>query len=387
MDLLFLSIILVFGFLFINSFRETIGSYNINILKKLFIYHLLFGIYYRFFTYGDSVGHWMVAKSMSYKDFVFNITQSQGTYFSYALNYIPSNVLGLSYFTGSMLYSLIGFIGLTYFYIIAISYVPYNSKYGKYNLFPLLFFLPSLHFWSCAVGKDTLLFFCIGIFMYGILKPIKRLPMIVLGLTLAYFVRPHMTLFMLLAYGATYFTTSKVSFFQRIVFFGVMVGASFFILPSVMKFAKVEDSTIESFDEFAESKSTLLSRSSVGSAIDISSYPFPLKVVTFLYRPLFFDARNIMGFLVSIENLFLVLLSIKIIRNNPLESYRKAPFVIQGMVWFLIIGTLAFSQSLGNLGIMIRMRNMFLPGLLIFILWSFSYQNQKVLNKRKAVSQ
>ena len=56
--------------------------------------------------------------------------------------------------------------------------------------------------------------------------------------------------------------------------------------------------------------------------------------------------------------------------------FKAAPFVIKGLVIFLIIGTLAFSQSLGNLGIMIRMRNMFLPGLLIFILWSFSYQQR-----------
>ena len=46
------------------------------------------------------------------------------------------------------------------------------------------------------------------------------------------------------------------------------------------------------------------------------------------------------------------------------------------MVFFLIIGTLAFSQSLGNVGIMIRMRNMFLPGLIIFLLWHFSFLNK-----------
>jgi hypothetical protein len=386
MDILFIALFIFIGFLFINSFKASLSSFDISTLQKLFVYHLLFGLYYCLFIRGDAYGHWMVAKSFSTEDFIFNFTQSQGSYFSYALNYIPSNVLGLSYFTGTILYSLIGFIGLTYFYIIAVKYVPFNSKFGNYNLFPLLFFSPSLHFWSCAVGKDTLLFFCIGIFMYGILKPIKRLPMIILGLTLAYFIRPHMTLFMLLAYAAAYFTTSKVSFFQRIVFFGLLIGVSFFILPSVMKFAKVEDSTLESFNDFAESKSFLLSRSTVGSAIDISSYPFPLKVVTFLYRPLFFDAHNVMGIFVSIENLFLVFLSIKIIRNKPLQAYRKAPFVIQGMVWFLIIGTLAFSQSLGNLGIMIRMRNMFLPGMLIFILWTFSYRQQLLKGKNNKMS-
>lgn len=72
-------------------------------------------------------------------------------------------------------------------------------------------------------------------------------------------------------------------------------------------------------------------------------------------------------------------------RTKPVEAFRKAPFVIKGLVFFLIIGTLAFSQSLGNVGIMIRMRNMFLPGLLIYILWCFSYEQQQIAESKKNV--
>jgi len=83
-----------------------------------------------------------------------------------------------------------------------------------------------------------------------------------------------------------------------------------------------------------------------------------------------------------VENLLLLIISFSIFRSKPVQTFKAAPFVIKGLVIFLIIGTLAFSQSLGNLGIMIRMRNMFLPGFLIFILWSYSYQKQ-LLQKRK----
>jgi len=351
------------------------------------VYHLIFVVYYCFFVQGDAIGHWRQAKLMNYEDFIYSLTEDKGTYFIHAFNFIPAQVLGLSYFTGTIMYCLLGFIGLTYFYLIAEKLIPYNSKFKNYYLFPGLFYLPNLHFWSCAVGKDTLLFFCIAIFMYGTVKPMKRIPMIVLGLTLAYFVRPHMAFFMLIAYGLAYFSTTKISFFQRVLFFGLMIGISIAILPSVMKFTKVEEATVQSFDEFSELKSGLLSRTNVGSAIDISSYPFPLKVFTFLYRPLFFDANGIPALLASLENLLLLILSYRVLRNKPILTFRKAPFVIQGMVYFLIIGTLAFSQSLGNLGIMIRMRNMFLPGLLIFFLWSFSYQKQMALDRKKAINQ
>ena len=76
------------------------------------------------------------------------------------------------------------------------------------------------------------------------------------------------------------------------------------------------------------------------------------------------------------ENLLLLLLTIDVLGNKPVRLFKKSPFLIKGMIYFLIVGTLAFSQSLGNIGIMIRMRNMFLPGMLIFILWSIAYRMQ-----------
>jgi hypothetical protein len=272
-----------------------------------------------------------------------------------------------------MIYSLIGFIGLTYFYIIAVELIPNNPKFKGYYLFPLLFFLPNLHFWSCAVGKDALLFFCIAIFTYGLMLPSKRFMLIIIGLVLAYFIRPHITLFMLLGFGMAYFSGKNISVGQRILFFGVMIGIAITILPMVMEFAKVEEASVDGFSKFSETKAALLNNSYSGSAIDISNYPLPFKIFSFLYRPFFFDINGIPAVLASFENLLLLLLTANVLKNKPLQSFRNAPFVLQGMVYFLIIGTLAFSQTLGNIGIMIRMRNMFLPGLIIYIFWHFSY--------------
>ena len=223
------------------------------------------------------------------------------------------------------------------------------------------------------MGKDSLLFFCIGMFVYGLLKTTKRLPLIVLALVLSYFIRPHITLFMIIAFGFSFVMTNNKSLFQRIVFFSIMVGIAVYIFPLVLQFAKIEEASIDNFNSFASNKASLLSRSHTGSAVDVSSYPLPVKIFTFLYRPFFFDINSIPSLLAAIENALLLILSINILVNKPIESFKKAPFIIKGMLYFLIIGTLAFSQSLGNLGIMIRMRNMFLPGLIIFILWHFSY--------------
>jgi len=376
LDLIVVLLIVASGLGFTSVFKDTLPASQLKHLKNLWLYHIVFGLYYCFFVQGDAIGYWRIAQEMTSEDFYKFINEQKGTYFLFAVNYFPAKLLGLSYLSGTMLYTLMGFIGLSYFYVIAYQTIPSNPKYGKYQLFPLVFFMPNLHFWSCGVGKDTLLFLCIGMFAYGLLLPAKRIFLLLFALALSYYIRPHITLFLLVAFGLSYVFSSKVSGAKRVMLSVILIGIGIAILPSVMEFAKIEETTIDSFEQFSEKKADLLSRASSGSRIDISSYPFPLKVFTFLFRPLFFDINGIPAAIASFENLALLVITVNIFKNKPVQMFKAAPFVVKGLVIFLIIGTLAFSQSLGNLGIMIRMRNMFLPGLLIFILWSFSYQQR-----------
>lgn len=376
MDILFGFLFIFFGFLFINSFKRKLSQNDIASLKQLYFYHLLFGIYYYYFVYGDSIGYWRYPKSMTFESFLYSFKEEQGTYFIYALNFFPSNVLDLSYFTGTIIYCVIGYIGLVYFYLTALDNIPNSPKFKGYNLFPFLFFVPNLHFWSCGVGKDTLLFFCIGIFVYGLMNITKRFLFIILALSLSYFIRPHISLFMIISFGFAFISNKNISLLSRLLFFTIMIGIAISLLPMVLKFAKIEEATIDNFNNFATNKASLLSKSYTSSAVDVSSYSLPLKIFTFLFRPFIFDINSIPSFLAALENTVLLILTFNVFRNRPIASFKKAPFIIQGMIYFLIIGTLTFSQSLGNLGIMIRMRNMFLPGLIIFFLWHFSYINK-----------
>lgn len=356
------------------------------ILKKLVVFHFFLGLAYFFTTNnggGDAWGHWRVAKLMTYDQFVLSLSSGEGTEFMRAFNYIPANVMEMSFLSNTMFFSMLGSFGITYFFLIAARSVPFNVIINGYVLFPLIFFLPNLHFWSAGVGKDTTLFLCIGMFAYGLMKPFQRIPLIAISMFLSMAIRPHITLFLLVGFGLAYVLGGKVSPFQRFLFSAVMIGVGIAILPSVMQFAKIEEASAEGFDKFATGKAAVLSRASTGSAVDISSYPFPLKVLTFWFRPFFFDARNINGLIASLENLVLVVVFVKAMRTNPIGAFKAAPFVIKGLVFFLIVGTLAFSQSLGNVGIMIRMRNMFLPGLIIYLMWVFSYRQFQIRSQKK----
>lgn len=382
LDLIYIPLIIILGLGFINLFSSQLTERDQQVLRKLFFFHLLMGTYYCFFIQGDAIGYWRVPKAYSMDTFKEGLFNGEGTMFMYAFNFLFSNLLNMSYLSNTLLFSLFGFMGLTFFYIVALQTVPYNKIISGYVLFPLIFFLPNLHFWSSGIGKDTTLFLCIGMFTYGLMKPFQRIPLLVLAGLLSMAIRPHITLFLMIGFGLAYVFGGKVSPAQRFIFSAAMIAIGLAILPSVMEFAKIEEASAESFDKFAQGKAAVLSRSHTGSAIDISSYPFPLKVLTFWFRPALFDVRNLNGLIAALENLLLLLVFIKAMRTSPIRAFKAAPFVIKGLVIFLVVGTLAFSQSLGNMGIMIRMRNMFLPGMIIYLMWIFSYEQQLLRNRR-----
>jgi len=313
---------------------------------------------------------------MTSSDFLNNISgvNALGNKFMIAINYIPAHLMGMNFFANTLFFGLLGFIAFTFLYRICIQTIPYNSKFYKFRLFPLLLFLPNLHFWSSGVGKDTLSFLSILMVAYGFMRISKRFPLVVIGLLLSLGIRPHITLMLIMSFGFAYLINGKISLPQRIGLFILMFTAAILILPSVLNFVNMDSLSIADLGQFSNTKAGGLSVGS-GSGLDLSSYPYPLKVLTFLYRPFFFDINGIPAVVASFENLLLLLLSIRVIRNRFFATFKAAPLVIQGLFLFFIMGALVFSMSMSNLGIILRERNMFLPGLILFILWSFSSLN------------
>ncbi len=384
-DVFWLVLFVVLGLQLPNLFLGKKEKKYIPWLKKLIIFHFILGFVFFLYTNnggGDAYGYWQYGKLMTIDDLETVLFSEKGTRFMEAFNYFPSHVLDMSFFSNSMFFSFIGVIGVCCFFSIALTLIPYHSFFLGYLAFPLVFFAPNLHFWSSGIGKDTLLFTCIGLFGFSLLNIKRRIPLIIISLLLAFAIRPHVVLLLSVSFGLAYIFGGNVSGFKKIAFSVILFGVSAAILPTVMEFVKLENTSIASISERGAEQAKGLTVGS-GSSIDISSYPFPMKVFTFLFRPLFFDVHNVLGAIVSIENLLLLILVYKSFKFRTLDTFRAAPFLIKGMLIFVILGTVLFSQSLGNLGIMIRMRNMFLPGLLLYCLWALSYQTKFEFLRKK----
>jgi len=384
MEVAYIVLIILSGFIIINLNKKTLSKNNIKYLYWLWIFHLMTSLYYYYYIItngGDAMYYWQSSQfsvknieeiSMSYLD--------NGSSFIIFLNRPFAGVLEMGFLSNTLLFGLFGFIGLLLFYRITLDIVPKNSSLGKITLFPLLFFLPNLHFWSSGIGKDTLIFLSVALVSYGFLNIVKRFPLIIAGIVMIFFIRPHVALLLCVCFGFAYALNKKISKKQRFFLSFFLISFSLLILPSVLKYINMENASIESLDNFSTNRAGLLVKSSSG--VNINSYPYILKVLTFLYRPFFFDINGIPALETSFENLLLLLLSIKLIRSKPFKSFKKAPVVIQGLLLFLIMGALIFSMSMSNLGIILRQRNMFLPGMILFILWSLSYKQNYSLTEK-----
>ncbi|AKD01947.1 hypothetical protein POKO110462_19465 [Pontibacter korlensis] len=373
-DILFILFILLLAHVCIEYHVLKLGEEHRQNLTNLWYYHLLFGVL--FFAYisifgGDAKGYW-AGDEIDIKSLW---AKGPGTYFIYILTNPFAYYLQLSFFSGSILFAFIGYLGLQFFYAISVTHSKGNLKLFGYKVFPLLFFLPNLHFWSSGVGKDTLSFFSIGLFSYASSKPLKRGWAIVVSLFLMYYVRPHIAIMILLSYGISILIDKRVNGLYRVLLTSVFILGFVVLFDDVMEYVKLEEVSTDSIEQFSSARASNLNRSHTGSAIDITSYPLPLKIFTFLYRPLFFDVHNITSLLASFESLYLLALSFHTLKAKPIKKFKSSPFQIKALTLFLIIATLAFSSFLGNLGIILRMKNMVTPGLLLFCLYSLTYKN------------
>jgi hypothetical protein len=389
-DVIFIPLMFILGHLRISYVvnRFKLGSHK-NALTSLFYYHMFFGLVYMLyvtFLGGDSSGYWRMALQQ-----VQVLNPSWFDYYGVSTTFILfvvypfSKVLSLNFISGTLMFSLTSFIGLTFIYVLMAPYGKYMKIKGI-QLFPAILYLPSLHFWAVGVGKDSLSFFAIATLVFCAKHISKNLILAAFAFILLYHIRPHMAFIMGGGYLFAVLTGGNLKPSQKALGLFVGIIGLIIIWPKVATFLKIEDLSAGSLQGLAEKQVQYLNRSSVGSAIDLSSYPFPIKVFSYLYRPLFFDAHNAFAFFVSFENLIYLLLSLSLLSRRTIKVFRKAPsYLKMGFVGFLG-ATMAFSLSLSNLGIALRMKNMTMIYLLMFVCMVTAYTNYYEAKRNKQLS-
>jgi hypothetical protein len=391
LDIVFISICLI---ALVNSnqsivYKSGLPSKYVAQLNLLLIYHIGFSLIFTWYILtagGDSHGYWtyMMQQVPIHYETMHEFFGTSTTFILW-LNFYPSKVLGLEYLTGNILYSFLGFIGMRYLFVMTADLFPTNYRILEIPLFPTIFFFPNFHFWTAGVGKDVVCFWGIAWFMYAVQNYRKRWWQGLIALFFVYMARPHMGLSIVMAATVAILLGSEIRRSYKISLMVLAAVGSVFLSIGTLRFLEIQDFSLDTLEALASKKSGYLSVA--GSSVDTSGYSIWMKIFTYMYRPLFIDAHNIMSFLSGFENILYLYLSFFIIRNWTPEALRDMPvFIKAGMIAFVPI-TIAFASSLSNLGIIMRMKNMTMIYFLLFCFFLIAYNKHlrqlRVLEKMK----
>lgn len=292
----------------------------------------------------------------------------------------PFYSIGFTYDMLMVTFAWFGYLGFVYAYMFFREKIPIKIKlFKKIDLFTLILFFPNMHFWTASLGKGSAIFLGLMMFTYAIIKPKSRISLLILSSIIIYYIRPHVFLFVAVGTVLGYMSgREKIPFWQKALVFFALGGSIILVQDQILGVLNLQDSEniIADFQEQSEERSADLSES--GSGVDMSTYPLPIKLFTFWFRPLFIDAPNVLGLIVSAENLIYLILFMKIIRKDFIKFIKKAPAVVKMSLVIFFTTSFAMTFVMSNLGIIMRQKQMVMYFLFFVI---YYYLAQKKYNK------
>jgi hypothetical protein len=331
----------------------------------LFGYHLIFIV----FAYqlrvirGISDAHFYWAQNFIIDHFSWWHYAHYGTDFILFLNY-PFIQLGLPFWFGFLLYGIVGFMGVLKWMQWVELVVGQKIQYKGINVLYLVFLFPSLHFWTANLGKEPLIFWGITTVFYAVASANYKSFSFIVGALLLVIIRPHVALMLLLAIGLVMMFQKTYSLKKRltiaVIVFSVFT-ALFYMVLQLTQIRYLDWKRMQYFNEFS-----ILSFRNSGTYVPMLDYNYAYRFFAFNFRPLFFDAKSVLGFLASIENALLLLIYLTAL-VVAVVFYKKIVFPqwMKMAFLFALIASLLYIQRYANLGIFMRTKIMFQPFVLI----------------------
>jgi hypothetical protein len=280
-------------------------------------------------------------------------------------------IIGVNQAGGFMVYSFLSFIGIIFFYrafTLTFSGAG-NRRYGY-----LVFFLPTLLFWTSDVSKEALMTFLLGMTAYGCARILAHLRggyvLVVAASAGGAFIRPNETLVALAAFTIAMLVrpaspTARFGGARRtgsLVLLGALVGAAVFVtlhylpgLNGAVNLSQINKNNQGPGSGFGSS----------GVAYSSSPLYFPQDVWVVLFDPLPINAHGGGQWFAALQNSVLVVVilrSLRQLRILPRVAFAR-PYVM--MCVFYTAAFCYFFAALGNQGLITREATVVLPFFLV----------------------
>lgn len=334
---------------------------DIGKVTLLFLWHTFFSVVYfvfSLFNVSDATNY--------YKKSVINTVFEfyPGTPFVSFLASFVSQGLDASYLNTTLFFNLIGSVGLVLLYLSIKNYLKAFPWYWF-----LILFTPSMSFWSASLSKDSVSFFAACLFLYAVTTGKRTTLLIALAFFAMFMVRPHVGALILASYVVYFILRARLHIIFKLITIPVIISGLLLSISFVEEYIGLDDTSVDGYSDYVTGRES--ANSYGGSSIDISSMSYPMKMFTYIFRPLPFEAHNITSLITSIENVILMFAFLALLFK---AKFNLKPFIKDENLWlftyfFLTSSILALTTA--NLGIATRQKWMFMPVLIYLLIYIF----------------
>jgi hypothetical protein len=362
--------------LVITEFLRKKFKLKFTVSHILYLWHSSFSLIYALYAQT----HTADANGYFRRAMIGDVDFGIGTSFIDSFTHFFVSIFHISYLGTFFLFHIFGFIGLLAFYAALNQIVKNKTKFIK-RLVLITIFLPSLNFWTSAIGKDSLIFMAIGLSLWASLKLKKRIWLIILSIAIIVMIRPHIAGTFIIALTISFTFDKNLPLIRRFILGILSLLAVSIMVPFALKYAGLSDisqgSNVIKYIEERQSHNQI-----GGGGIDISSMSLPSQLFTYTFRPLPIEAHSITALLASLDNLFLLFLFLLFLKgfykNKKIYHTYNTTFITV----FIIFTWMILAITTANLGIAIRQKWMFLP-FLIFIFFLYIGNKKKGIYKNE----
>lgn len=312
---------------------------------------------------GDAIGYYQRAISNEFE-------WVPGTKGVNALTAFFVSDLGLSFTGVSLVFALAGAVGL-----ILLDHVLARITIAKPHFIrwiaSLIVFLPSASFWSVGLGKDSIAMLASGLFVYAAMVGRRQMALIGISIAIMFWVRPHVAALMGGAVVVGTLFAFRRSWLSRAGVGVVALGVAVVAAPFIFEYIGIgDDLSQEAIEErLADRQNANLGG---GSSVDIASMTPAMRVFTYMFRPMLYEAGSLFALLGALENtLFLLIIIYAVWSYVRGPKLRAVPLNTISLLTFSGMAIIVLSQTTANLGIAARQKWMILPALLTAILHLF----------------
>jgi hypothetical protein len=287
----------------------------------------------------------------------------------YIAQYLKSTVGG-TYLDYYLLFQAIGFLGITIL-VRVFEEIHDELRLPHAPYLYALITLPSLHFWSSALGKDGPFLLATSLALWASMRLPSRAKALVGALLLMLLIRPHIALIAGAALSLAVVVGKGIPAYLRVALFLVAVTGIGLAASTLESAYNIDITSAESIGEQFERRDNVLQSDDAGaSAVNA---PFPVRLFSLMFRPLFFDADEPFALIASFESLLLIwMVLFLLIRSRDVFGLFRTVFYFRYALIFSFGLTIFLAISYWNVGLGLRQKwTMLMPmylGLLVSVL-------------------